>query len=102
MAEKILDYYRKLFIKDNIQLAQMVFAPHSEYVIKSALQNLQNALIIVLKEKDNIIVPVRITAPSVLPTITSAETNYLAFNIVSMIIISSCMDIFRQKNKNMG
>lgn len=82
--EKILDYYRKLFIKDNIQLAQMVFATHSEYVIKSALQNLQNALIIVLKEKDNIIVPVRITAPSVLPTITSAETNYLAFNIVSI------------------
>lgn len=42
--EKILDYYSKLFIKDNIQLAQMIFATHSEYVIKSALQNPQNTL----------------------------------------------------------
>lgn len=46
------------------------------------MQNSQNTLIIVLKE--NAIVPVKITAPSVLPTITSAETNYLAFNIVSI------------------
>lgn len=82
--EKILDYYNKLFIKDNIQLAQMIFATHSEYVIKSALQNSRDALIIVLKEKENVITPVKITAPSVLPTITSAETNYLAFNIVSI------------------
>ena len=82
--EKILDYYNKLFIKDNIQLAQMIFATHSEYVIKSALPNSRDALIIVLKEKENVITPVKITAPSVLPTITSAETNYLAFNIVSI------------------
>ena len=77
--EKILDYYSKLFIKDNIQLAQMIFATHSEYVIKSALQNPQNTLIIVLKEKENAIVPVRITAPSVLPTITSLDKGTQPF-----------------------
>ena len=48
------------------------------------MQNSRDALIIVLKEKENVITPVKITAPSVLPTITSAETNYLAFNIVSI------------------
>lgn len=81
--EKILDYYNNLFIKDGTQLVQMIFATHSEYVIKAALQKPQNTLIIVLKEKENDIVPVKITTPSVLPTITSAETNYHAFNIAS-------------------
>ena len=82
--EKILDYYRNLFMKDNSQLAQMIFATHSDYVIRRALQDRDNVLIIVLKEENGIISSKKINAPSVLPSITSAETNYLAFNIISI------------------
>ena len=81
--EKILDYYRNLFVKDNSQLAQMIFATHSEYVIRRALQDRNNVLIIILKEENGVITSEKVTAPSVLPSITAAETNYLAFNIVS-------------------
>lgn len=81
--EKILDYYRDLFVKDNSQLTQMLFATHSEYVIRKALQDRQNVLIVVLKEENGIITSEKVTAPSVLPSITAAETNYLAFNIIS-------------------
>jgi predicted ATP-binding protein involved in virulence len=82
--EKILDYYRNLFLKDSHQVAQLIFATHSEYVIKRALQDRANVLIVVLKEENGEIIPEKITAPSVLPSITAAETNYLAFNIVSV------------------
>jgi predicted ATP-binding protein involved in virulence len=82
--EKILDYYRNLFLKDSHQVAQLIFATHSEYVIKRALQNRANVLIVVLKEENGEIIPEKITALSVLPSITAAETNYLAFNIVSV------------------
>ena len=82
--EKILDYYRELFVSDSGQTTQMIFATHSEYVIRKALQDRDNVLIIVLSEENGVIIPRKITAPSVLPTITAAETNYLAFNIVSI------------------
>lgn len=82
--EKILDYYRNLYTVDNHQIAQMIFATHSEYILRKALQDRGNVLIIVLSEKDGIISSRNIIAPSVLPTITAAETNYLAFNIISV------------------
>ena len=82
---KIYDYYRMLFTdpKSKRQTSQIFFATHSQYVLRSALENSDNTLIIMLKRTENGIVVQRITAPFVLPTPTSAELNYEAFNIVS-------------------
>lgn len=76
--QKILKYYRKLF--NNTQL---IIATHSEYVLRSALEDKKNILVIVLNDDNGVIKSNKIVAPIVLPTITSAETNYLAFGINS-------------------
>ena len=81
--QKVLAYYRSLFTAEGVQNAQMIFATHSEYVLNSALNDRDNVLIIVLTDDNGIIQAKNITAPSTLPTITSAETNYLAFGVVS-------------------
>lgn len=82
--EKILQYYKDLFTEsDGTQKAQLFFATHSEHVLKEALSNKNQNLVIILTDNAGIIENKRIDAPSVLPTITNAETNYLAFDIVS-------------------
>lgn len=82
--EKVLQYYKNLFTEnDGTQKAQLLFATHSEHVVKEALSNKNENLVIVLTDNSGIIQNKRIDAPSVLPSITSAETNYLAFDIVS-------------------
>lgn len=81
---KILQYYRNLFTKNNTQTSQIIIATHSEYVLRSALDDKNNVLIITLNDNNGTIEPHRITAPSVLPIITSAEINYLAFGIISV------------------
>ena len=82
--QKVLNYYRSLFNKNGTQEAQMIIATHSEYVLRSALEDRDNVLIIVLRDDNGTIRSKNITAPTVLPTITSAETNYLAFGILSV------------------
>lgn len=81
--KKILKYYKDLFSNDAGQTAQLLIATHSESVLEDALIDRTNNLVIVLTEANGVISAKRIDAPSVLPTITSAETNYLAFDIVS-------------------
>jgi predicted ATPase len=82
--ERILQYYKKLFTESNgMQKAQLFFATHSEHVVKEALTEKNNNLVIVLADVGGLIQSRRIDAPSVLPNITNAETNYLAFDIVS-------------------
>ncbi len=81
--EKILDYYRDLFKTDNKQNVQMIVATHSEYVIKSALEDSENVLVITLKNNNGKIESHPVVTPTVLPSITLAETNYNTFNIVS-------------------
>jgi len=82
--EKILQYYKNLFVEnDGTQKVQLFFATHSEHVLKEALSNKNENLVIVLTDNAGVIESKRIDAPSVLLTITNAETNYLAFDIVS-------------------
>ena len=87
--EKILEYYRNIFttpknfIYKKEQKTQMIIATHSEYVIKSALEDRENVLVIALKNVNGKIEGHRVDAPTVLPTITLAETNYNTFNIIS-------------------
>lgn len=81
---KIFDYYRNLFVDDNRnQTSQIFIATHSQYVLKSALDNSANTLMLLLKNNSGGIEISHITAPLVLPSITSAEINYVAFNLVS-------------------
>ena len=82
--QKVLQYYRSLFTRDGKQSSQIIIATHSEYVLRSALEDRDNVLIIVLSDDNGTIHSKSITAPIVLPTITSAETNYLAFGIISV------------------
>lgn len=82
--EKIIQYYKDLFSEsDGTQKAQLLFATHSEHVLKEALSNKNQNLVIVLTDNAGTIESKRIDAPSVLPSITNAETNYLAFDLVS-------------------
>ncbi len=83
--DKILAYYQTLFVDStNKQVAQLFFATHSDYVVKNALKDKARNLVIVLKDKNGTIAPTRVDAPSKLPVITAAETNYLAFGICSV------------------
>lgn len=79
----ILKYYKDLFTENSQQKAQIFLATHSEYVLKEALMERTKNLVIVLNENGGSISMKKIDAPSVLPSITSAETNYLAFDVVS-------------------
>lgn len=80
---KILQYYKGLFTQNGKQNAQMFFATHSDHVLKDALANKHKNLVIVLEESNGKIQTKKIDSPSVLPSITSAETVYLAFNLTS-------------------
>lgn len=93
---RIMDFYTGLFRNgQGQQKAQVFFCTHSGQFLSSALQT-RNTLVIVLNEDNGIITPelvpsVSIPSPltvampprAVLPTITAAETNYLAFDVVS-------------------
>lgn len=81
--EKILSFYRNLFSDETGQFSQIIIATHSEYVIKSALEDKNNTLVYSLSENRGAIEAKKIDSPLVLPTITFAETNYLTFGIPS-------------------
>lgn len=82
--EKILQYYKTLFTDDTgNQIVQLFIATHSDHVLKEAFRDQINTLVIVLNESNGIIQSKHIIAPNILPSITIAETNFLAFDIVS-------------------
>ena len=80
---KILQYYKGLFTPNTQQDAQLFFATHSDHVLKEALTDPANNLVITLEDHDGAIETKRIDSPSVLPTITNAETTFLAFDLES-------------------
>ena len=79
---KIFDFYRGLFTVNDSQRAQMFFATHSENVIRSAVRD-NEVLIIILSENNGGISANKINE-IVLPSITAAEINYLAFGVRSI------------------
>lgn len=82
--EKILAYYTGLFTESSgAQKAQLFFATHSDHVLKKALADQTSNLVIVLERVEENIKAKNIDSPTVLPSITSAETNFLAFDLVS-------------------
>lgn len=82
--DKIFEYYRNLFIDSSNQPTSQIFmATHSQYVLKSGLMHRNNTLIILFNHNGSGVNVRKITAPLVLPTVTSAELNYVAFDILS-------------------
>jgi predicted ATP-binding protein involved in virulence len=81
--KKILGYYKDLFKQSGTLKAQLFFATHSDHVLNTALCDQSENIVIVLEENGGTITTKKINSPSVLPSITSAETNYLAFDIIS-------------------
>lgn len=79
--EKILDFYRNLF--ENTE-NQIILTTHSEYVLRSALKDKNNVLVIIVENDGEKISNRKVTAPNVLPSITFAETNFLAFGVYSV------------------
>lgn len=78
---KILEYYQGLFAMGGGLGNQMFFATHSEKVISKALEHRTRNLVIVLNQENGNLTAKNITTPAVLPSVTSAETNYLAFGL---------------------
>lgn len=82
--KKIFEYYRRLSVaRNNIQTSQMLMTTHSQYVLESALFDTHNTVVFLMKTNGNAFSVNKMTAPFVLPVLTSAELNYEAFNIVS-------------------
>lgn len=82
--KNILKYYKDLFTEKGKQTVQLFFASHSEHVLKEALKNKSDNLVIVLSDNNGTIESKRIDSPvGVLPSITAAETSYLVFDIAS-------------------
>lgn len=53
--QKILSYYKGLFTNQDTQFAQLLFATHSEHVLKEALKGGNNHLVMVLKDNNGTI-----------------------------------------------
>lgn len=82
--QKVLSFYEGLFSHGGSQLAQLVVATHSEYVVRSALERPDDVLVVVLGDTGLGVTARRVSAPYSLPTITAAETNYHAFGVASV------------------
>lgn len=80
---KILPYYKSLFSLHEQQKAQIIFATHSDHVLKEALIDKVDSLVVTLEENQGLIACRNVDAPSILPSITTAETTYLAFDVPS-------------------
>ena len=84
-ASRILDFYTNIFRDSNrIQKSQIFFASHSDHVVKNALKDSDKNLVIVLRIENGILNVMRMNKSTILPVITSAEVNYLAFNLPSI------------------
>ena len=85
--KKILPFYEKLFQDNSGQrIAQMFFATHSNFVVDSSFEDSNNHLVVLLSSDINGIVSSNQVhdADRVLPRVSSAEINYLAFHLPSI------------------
>ena len=85
--KKILPFYENLF-KDGagLRTAQMFFATHSNFVVDSSFEDPNNHLVIMLSSDANGDVCSHLVnnADRVLPRVSPAEINYLAFHLPSV------------------
>lgn len=83
---KILKYYQTLFTdpSTNKMQVQLILATHSERILSSAFENIDDNGVLVLNNNVGTISATTVNAPGVLPSITSAETVYLAYDIATV------------------
>ena len=90
----ILHYYQSLFADDGGQLgAQLFVTTHSPRVIEAGFAQ-KSTLILVLRRQGEQINAHHIQHTPALPTLSIAETNYLAFHLISVdyhVGLYSCM-----------
>lgn len=83
--ENILDFYRKLVSDNNVQKCQLIVATQSEYVLKNALINKNNTLILMLKRNDDETIKCeKFPWRTILPRPTYSEIKYTLFTIYTM------------------
>ena len=83
---KILKYYQTLFTDPatrNMQV-QLIITTHSERILSSAFEDLDNTRIIILKNENGFISSASVNTYKVLPTVTSAESTYLAYDVATV------------------
>ena len=80
---KILKYYQTLFTDPTTGLmqVQIIMATHSERILSAAFDDSAKNGVIVLKNEEGSITSSLVNAPGVLPSVTSAETIYLAYDV---------------------
>lgn len=78
--KKILRFYRNLF---DIQQDQMIVATHSEQVLKSAIEDDKTLVYVLRYDENGDLMADKIDSPDVLPSVTLAEVDYLAYKIAS-------------------
>lgn len=83
---KILKYYQTLFTDpttNNMQV-QLIVATHSERILSSAFKDINSNGVLILKNNDGVVSAASVNAPRVLPSVTSAETIYLAYEVATV------------------
>lgn len=79
--KKILKFYRNLFTDEyGKQIAQLIIATHSQYVVQEAMKDSDNVKVILLK-KEGLKIKADVIDKAILGTYSSAEINYLAFGV---------------------
>lgn len=82
---KILTFYTNLFTtEEGQQKCQLIMATHSEMIVKAALEPVNTNTLVIRLTQTNGQLYANKTDEGVLPTLTAAETNYLAFGIYSV------------------
>lgn len=103
--KKILNFYRNLFTDDSgKQIAQIIIATHSEYVIQSAMAEKENVKVLILK-RDGDEIKANVTEEMVLGIHSIAEVNYLAFGVEKVdyhIQLFSALHNFLQSKPESG
>lgn len=82
--QRIFEFYKNLFTAgNNVQTSQIFMATHSPYIIESALNYPSNSIVYCFSINNGTTVVRKISAPFLLPVITTAELNYEVFRICS-------------------
>ena len=83
---KVLKYYQTLFTDpttNNMQV-QLIVATHSERILSSAFEDINSNGVLILKNNNGVVSAASVNAPGVLPSVTSAETIYLAYEVATV------------------
>lgn len=79
--DKIFSYYTSLFKEDNKQTSQIFMATHSEHILSESLKSFDS--LVIKLEENKCTKFYKGSKGTILPSITTAEVNYIIFDIYS-------------------